>query len=55
MTMGVFDFKAIRRRLECQEQKAEFELKNPPAPKVVWSPEWGYGIPVPLAPSNTSA
>jgi hypothetical protein len=49
MTMGVFDFKAIRRKLDCQEQKAEFEEKNPlPDPnKVVWTPEWGYGAATP--------
>jgi len=50
MTMGVFDFKAIRRKLDCQEQKAEFDEKNPkpePAMKIVWTPEWGYGTPVP--------
>jgi hypothetical protein len=46
MTMGVFDFKAIANKLNCNEQKADFEEKNPkPDPnKVVWSPEWGYGV-----------
>ena len=28
MTMGVFDFKAIARKLNCQEQRAEFEAEN---------------------------
>jgi hypothetical protein len=44
---AVFDFKSIRSKLERQEQKADFEAKNPPAMKVVWSPEWGYGVPCP--------
>lgn len=48
---AVFDFKSIRRKLECQEQKAEFEAKNPKPAPVVWTPEWGYGVPVPF-PSN---
>jgi hypothetical protein len=51
--MGVFDFKSIRQKLERQEQKAEFEEKNPkPAMTVVWTPEWGYGVPLPLDNSN---
>jgi hypothetical protein len=45
MTMGVFDFKSIRRSLERQEQKAEFEEKNPKPAAVVWTPEYGYAIP----------
>lgn len=51
MTAGVFDFKAIRRKLDRQEQKAEFEAKNPkPDPNApVWPTEWGYGVPVPLS------
>lgn len=42
----VTDFRSINRKLERQEQKADFEEKNPkPDPsKVVWSPEWGYGM-----------
>jgi hypothetical protein len=45
--MGVFDFKSIRQKLERQEQKADFEEKNPKPPMtVVWTPEWGYGVPV---------
>jgi hypothetical protein len=32
MKSPVFDFKAINRRLNRQEQKAEFEEKNPPIP-----------------------
>jgi len=49
MTDAVFDFKSIRRSLEKQAQKVEFEEKNPkPEPnKVVWHPQYGYG-PVPL-------
>ena len=55
MTMGVFDFKSIRRSLERQEQKADFEEKNPKpldAAPVVWSPEWGYGG---LSPADVNA
>jgi len=51
MTLAVFDFTSIARKLNCQEQKADFEEKNPKAEpnKVVWHPVWGYGAPVPLA------
>jgi hypothetical protein len=51
MTESVFQFKAIARRLNCNDQKADFEEKNPkPEPnKVVWSHEWGYGVATPLA------
>jgi len=49
MTLAVFDFPSIARKLNRQEQKADFEEKNPkPEPnKVVWHPQYGYG-PVPL-------
>jgi hypothetical protein len=46
MTMGVFDFKAIKRKLDRQEQKAEFEAKNPPAPDTSMY-GWPYGVAVP--------
>lgn len=41
------DFKSIRRKLERQDQKAEFEDKNPPPPAwyskpVVWTPNGRY-------------
>lgn len=47
---AVFDFKLIHRKVERLEQKAEFDAKNPkPDPNaVVWTPEWGYGVPVPF-------
>lgn len=48
----ITDFKSIRQKLERQEQKAEFEEKNPPAMTVVWTPEWGYGG---LSPSDVNA
>jgi hypothetical protein len=44
----VTDFKSIRRSLERQEQKADFEEKNPKpldAAPIVWMPEYGYAIP----------
>jgi hypothetical protein len=46
----IHDFKSIHSKLERQEQKAEFEVKNPPPPAwyskpVVWTPEYGYGKP----------
>jgi len=54
MTLAVFDFTSIARKLNRQEQKADFEEKNPkPEPnKVVWHPLYGYGAapnPVSLA------
>lgn len=42
---SVFDFKSIRTKLERQEQKAEYEANNPPAMKVVLTPEYGYAVP----------
>jgi hypothetical protein len=46
MTVAVFDFKSIRRKLDRQEQKAEFEAKNPvPEPGMYG---WPYGVAVPL-------
>lgn len=44
----VTDFKSIRQKLERQDQKTEFEAKNPPPPAwysnaIVWTPEYGYG------------
>lgn len=44
----VSDFKSIRSKLERMEQKAEFDVNNPPPPAwysapVVWTPEQGYG------------
>jgi hypothetical protein len=49
----VTDFRSIRRKLERQEQKADFEEKNPkPAMTVVWTPEWGYGS---LSPADVNA
>lgn len=46
MTSIVTDFPSIARKLNRQEQKAEFDAKNPPAPKVVWHPEHGYALPL---------
>jgi hypothetical protein len=43
MTMGVFDFKAIANKLNCNEQKADFEEKNPkPVEAAMYG--WPYGI-----------
>jgi hypothetical protein len=47
MTEAVFQFKAINRRLNRQEQKAEFEEKNPPIPDTSMY-GWPYGVAVPL-------
>jgi hypothetical protein len=42
---AVFDFKAINRKLNRQEQKAEFEAKNPePVPSMY---AWPAGVAVP--------
>jgi hypothetical protein len=47
MTEAVFQFKAINRRLNRQEQKAEFEEKNPPIPDTSMY-GWPYGVASPL-------
>jgi hypothetical protein len=46
MTSIVTDFRSINRKLNRQEQKAEFDAKNPPPAKVVWTPEHGYAVPL---------
>jgi hypothetical protein len=48
MTEAVFQFKAIARKLNRQEQKAEFEEKNPPVPDTSMY-GWPYGVAVPYA------
>jgi len=50
MTEAVFDFKSIARKLNRQEQKAEFEDKNPEPAMYGWP----YGVAVPLAEPVTS-
>jgi hypothetical protein len=45
MTEAVFQFKAIARKLNRQEQKAEFEEKNPPIPDTSMY-GWPYGVAV---------
>jgi hypothetical protein len=40
---AVNDFKSIRRKLERQEQKAEFEAKSRP---VAWTPDGGHISPL---------
>jgi hypothetical protein len=45
MTEAVFQFKAIARKLNRQEQKAEFEEKNPPIPDTSMY-GWPYGAAV---------
>jgi hypothetical protein len=47
MTEAVFQFKAINRRLNRQEQKAEFEEKNPPIPDTSMY-GWPYGVASPF-------
>jgi hypothetical protein len=46
MTEAVFQFKAIRRKLDRQEQKAEFEAKNPVPETGMYG--WPYGVAVPF-------
>jgi hypothetical protein len=48
MKSPVFDFKSIARKLNRQEQKAEFEEKNPPVPDTSMY-GWPYGVAVPYA------
>jgi hypothetical protein len=46
MTSAVFDFKSINKILNRQEQKAEFEAKNPePVPSMY---AWPAGVAVPF-------
>jgi hypothetical protein len=45
MTDAVFDFKSINRKLNRQEQKAEFEAKNPKVEPSMYG--WPYGVAVP--------
>jgi hypothetical protein len=46
MTSIVTDFKSIARKLNRQEQKAEFEEKNPKVEPSMYG--WPYGVAVPL-------
>jgi hypothetical protein len=51
MTSAVFDFKSINKILNRQEQKAEFEAKNPePVPSMY---AWPAGVAVPFGVSTT--
>jgi hypothetical protein len=54
MTEAVFQFKAIARKLNRQEQKAEFEEKNPPIPDTSMY-GWPYGVASPLVADFGSA
>lgn len=45
MTLAVFDFKSIRSKLDRQEQKAEYEAKNPVIEPSMYG--WPYGVAVP--------
>ncbi|WP_441235645.1 hypothetical protein [Bradyrhizobium sp. 930_D9_N1_4] len=52
----VTDFKSIARKLNCQEQKAEFEEKNPPAPdwySQLAAGSWPYGVAAPLVATES--
>lgn len=53
MTSAVFDFPSIARKLNRQEQKAEWDAKNPvqPEPSMYG---WPYGVAVPLVDYSTS-
>jgi hypothetical protein len=46
MTSIVTDFKSIRQKLNRQDQKAEFEAKNPKVEPSMYG--WPYGVAVPL-------
>jgi hypothetical protein len=48
MTSIVTDFKSIARKLNRQDQKAEFEAKNPKVEPSMYG--WPYGVAVPLKP-----
>lgn len=47
MTNAVFDFKSIAKRLNRQEQKAEYEAKNPVPETGMYG--WPYGVACPMA------
>jgi hypothetical protein len=49
MTSIVTDFRSIARKLNRQEQKAEFEAKNKEAESSAAMYGWPYGVAVPLA------
>jgi hypothetical protein len=46
MTDAIHDYKSIARRLSRQDQKAEFEAKNPKVEPGMYG--WPYGVAVPL-------
>lgn len=46
MTAAIHDFRSIRRKLERQEQKAEFEEKNPKVEPSMYG--WPYGVACPM-------
>lgn len=48
----VTDFKSIKRIVDRQEQKAEFEAKNPVQPSMYG---WPYGVAVPFTDSPVSS
>lgn len=50
MTSIIHDFRSIRRKLERQEQKAEFEEKNPKVEPSMYG--WPYGVAVPYGPAD---
>lgn len=52
MKSPVFDFKAIRRKLNRQEQKAEFEAKNPKVEPAMYG--WPYGVAVPFSEKHSN-
>lgn len=49
MTSAVFDFRSIKRKLDRQEQKAEYEAKNPEPTLGQGMYGWPYGVAVPMA------
>jgi hypothetical protein len=53
MTSIVTDFKSIRQKLERQEQKAEFEAKNPKVEPSMYG--WPYGVAVPFSGADWMA
>jgi hypothetical protein len=51
MTYAAFDFKSINRKLNRQEQKAEFEAKEAKTVQSMYG--WPYGVAVPYGPQVT--
>lgn len=53
MTDAVHDYKSINRKLNRQEQKADFEAKNPKVEQSTYGTGWPFTIASPYGPQVT--